>query len=56
MESKKEVKTIRLKRFEGKLALIQKSKNYVEDELKKIRDKERYIKDKIGKEKKQSHL
>ncbi|MEK9207808.1 MAG: hypothetical protein AAB922_04950 [Patescibacteria group bacterium] len=52
MASKKEVKTVRLRRFEEKLVLIQKSKNYLENELKKIRDKESVLRDKISKEKK----
>lgn len=52
MVQKKEMKTVRLRKLEGKLALLEKSRNYVEGELKKIREKENYIRDKIRKEKK----
>ena len=52
MKTKKEIKTVRLRRLEGKLALIQKSGDYLENELKKIRDKESILRDKIRKEKK----
>lgn len=52
MGQKKEIKTIRLKRLEGKLAIIIKSRNYVENELKRVRNEENYIKEKIRKEKK----
>jgi len=50
--AKKEIKTVRLRRFEYKLSLIQKSRTYVENELKKIREKEAFIRGKIRKEKK----
>lgn len=52
MVQKKEEKTIRLKRLEQKLLLILKSKDYVENELKKIRQKEMDVRGKIRKEKK----
>ena len=52
MAQKKEVKTVRLRRFEYKLSLIQKSRVYVENELKKIREKETFTRGKIRKEKK----
>jgi len=52
MESGKEVKTTRLKKLEGKLSLILKSKNYIENELRRIRDKEKETREKISKEKK----
>ena len=52
MKQKKETKTIRLKRLEGKLAIVIKSKNYAENELKKIQGIEQIIKEKIRKEKK----
>lgn len=48
----KEVKTTRLKKLEEKLFLILKSKNYVENELKRIRDKEKETREKIRKERK----
>jgi hypothetical protein len=50
MEQKKEIKTVRLKRLEEKLALIQKTKDYLENELRKVREKEAYTRDKMGKE------
>ena len=50
--AQKEVKTVRLRRLEEKLILIQKSKNYVENELEKIRGREAFLRDKISKEKK----
>jgi sugar diacid utilization regulator len=52
MKAKKEVKTARLKSFEGKLALIMKFKNYLENELERIRNRESFIRGKISKEKK----
>lgn len=52
MKTKGEVKTARLKSFEGKLILLLKSKNYLENELEKVRNKESYIRNKISKEKK----
>ena len=52
MKPKEEVKTVRLKRLEGKLILILKSKRYLESELEKIRNKENYVKNNINKEKK----
>ena len=52
MKTKKEIKTVRLRRLEGKLALIQKTENYLGNELKKIRDKESILRNKISKEKK----
>ena len=52
MKTKKEVKTARLRRLEGKLALIQKTGDYLENELKRIGDKGAVLRDKIRKEKK----
>ncbi len=52
MASKKEVKTVRLKRLEGKLAVIEKSEEYLRNELSRLNSKERVIRDKISKEKK----
>ena len=52
MESGKGEKTTRLKKLEEKLFLILKSKNYVENELKRIKDKEKETREKISKEKK----
>lgn len=52
MKSKKEAKTVRLRRLEDKLALVQKTENYLEEELKKIRDKGAVLREKIRKEKK----
>ena len=52
MESKKEKKTVRLRRLEEKLLFVEKSKNYLEKELEKIRGKEADIRSKISKERK----
>jgi len=52
MKAKREEKTVRLKRLEGRLILILKSKRYLESEIEKIKKKESYIKNKISKEKK----
>jgi len=49
---KKEVKSNRLKEFEKRLSIIQKSKNYLEKELFKIKDKEKKLRERITKEKK----
>ena len=52
MKAKREEKTVRLRRLEGRLVLLLKSRNYLESELEKIRKKESYIRNKISKEKK----
>ena len=48
----KEVKTNTLKKLEKRLKIIGKSGNYIEQELFKIKEKERKLKEKIRKEKK----
>ena len=50
--AKKEIKTVRLKRLEGNLALVMKSKRYVEGELDRVREKEEILRKKIGRQKK----
>ncbi|GAI99280.1 unnamed protein product [marine sediment metagenome] len=52
MKTKEEVKSNRLKALEKKFAIIEKSKNYLEQELFKIRDIEKKLREKIRKEKK----
>ena len=52
MITKKNGETVRLRRLEEKLSLIQKSENYLKNELKKIRDKGAVLRNKIGREKK----
>ena len=52
MKMKKEAKTVRLRRLEGKLAIIEKTENYLENELRKVKDKEAVLREKIRKEKK----
>lgn len=47
----KEVKTSILKRLEEKLRVTEKSKDYIEEELSKIKDKEKRLREKIRKEK-----
>jgi predicted nucleic acid-binding Zn-ribbon protein len=56
MEPEKELKTKRLRKLEEKLSFILKSKCYVENEIKKIREKEKETREKISKEKKAIYL
>jgi hypothetical protein len=46
----KEVKSNRLKKLEKKLGIIEKSKEYLEKELSKIREKEKILREKMLKE------
>ena len=49
---KKELTSARLKNFRQKLAVTEKSKQYIEKELPKIRDKETVLRKKMSREKK----
>ncbi len=51
MEKNKEVKSSYLKRLEKKLIGIEKSENYLMEEISKIRQKKAKLKEKIKKEK-----
>ena len=46
------MKTVRLRRLEAKLSLMNKSEDYVKKELEKIRKKGAILRNKISKEKK----
>ena len=48
---KKEVKSVRLKNLEDKFRIAEKSRNYLEEELSKIKDKQEKLKVEIRKEK-----
>ena len=49
---KKELTSARLKNFRQKLVVTEKSKQYLEKELPKIRDKEAVLRKKMSREKK----
>ena len=48
---KKEVKSARLKKFEGKFRIAEKSRNYLEKELCKVKEEQEKLRLRISKEK-----
>lgn len=48
---KKEVKSARLRNFEGRYKMLDKSRKYLEKELSKVREKEAVLRKHISKEK-----
>ena len=51
MKKTKEVKSRRLKELEKKLIVVEKSENYLEEEISKIKKEKEELKEKIRKEK-----
>ena len=51
-EARKEAVSNRLRNFQQKLAIVGKSKDYLERELPRLRERKAYLKEKISKEKK----
>ena len=49
-EARKEVSSARLENFRARLAMIEKSKRYLEKELPRLRDREADLRQKISKE------
>ena len=55
-EQRKEVTSARLENFRARLAMIDKSKKYLEKELPRLRDRESDLRKKISKERKAIYL